>query len=158
MDEIDKNLLRLLQIDNRRSSADLAEEIGLSVSATSDRVRRLNAAGAIIANRAILNAGEVGFKLCAFIFVDLEPRADEIAFAETVCGIPEVQEAHHITGQHSWLIKVRVADPAELQNLLVNNLKIIPGVLKTETIIALHTAKETTEMPFPKTISLEDDP
>ncbi|MDR3514753.1 MAG: Lrp/AsnC family transcriptional regulator [Azospirillaceae bacterium] len=146
MDELDLQILRLLQSDNRRAAAELAEIVGLSVSATSDRVRRLNATGVIAANRAVVDARQVGATLCAFIFVDLEPRADERALAAALRAVPEVLEAHHITGPHAWLLKLRVRDTAALQHLLVDQLKPLPGVLRTETIIVLDTAKETTEL------------
>jgi Lrp/AsnC family transcriptional regulator, leucine-responsive regulatory protein len=149
MDAIDIEILRLIQADNRRSAAELGQEVGLSVSATNDRVRRLNSSGIICGNRAVLDPRPAGLGLCAFMFVDLEPRADEHGFAEALRRLPEVQEAHHVTGPHSWLLKVRVRDASALQHLLANHLKPLPGVLRTETIIALDTAKETTELALP---------
>ncbi|MES2257202.1 MAG: Lrp/AsnC family transcriptional regulator [Pseudomonadota bacterium] len=149
MDICDLQILHLIQTDNRRSAADLGHEIGLSVSAVSDRLRRLNASGTIRGNRAVVDPARVGMTVCAFIFVDLEPRADEALFAAALRGFPEVQEAHHITGPHSWLLKVRVRDTAGLQRLLTEQVKMVPGVLRTETVIALDTAKETSELAFP---------
>jgi Lrp/AsnC family leucine-responsive transcriptional regulator len=146
MDAIDLQILRIVQSDNRRSAAEIGQEIGLSVSAVSDRVRRMNASGVIAANRAVADPLRVGLGLCAFVFVDLEPRADEAEFARQVTALPEVQEAHHITGPHNWLVKVRVKDTAALQALMVERLKPIPGVLRTETLIALTSAKETSEL------------
>jgi Lrp/AsnC family transcriptional regulator, leucine-responsive regulatory protein len=149
MDAVDLHILRLIQADNRRSAAELGQEVGLSVSAASDRVRRLNGSGLVRANHAVVDPKLAGLSLCAFMFVDLEPRADEHAFAQALMRLPEVQEAHHVTGPHSWLLKVRVRDASALQHLLANHLKPLPGVLRTETIIALDTAKETTELALP---------
>lgn len=151
MDPVDLHLLRLLQADNRRSAAELGAEVGLSVSAAGERVRRLNTASLVTANRAILDPRRAGLGLLAFLFVDLEPRADEAAFADAVRTLPEVQEAHHVTGAHSWLLKIRVRDTAALQHVLACHLKPLPGVLRTETIVALDTAKETTELALPET-------
>jgi Lrp/AsnC family leucine-responsive transcriptional regulator len=158
MDTHDLQILRLVQADNRRSAADLGQEIGLSVSAVSDRLRRLNAAGVIHANHAVVDPLRVGLSLCAFMFVDLEPRADEPAFAAALKLLPEVQEAHHVTGPHSWLIKVRVRDSAALQQLIAAHIKSLPGVLRTETIIALDTAKETSELPLGSISAQQGDP
>jgi Lrp/AsnC family leucine-responsive transcriptional regulator len=144
MDEVDMRLLELLQHNSNLSSAQLAEKVGLSVSATGERVRRLSATGAITANRAILAPEKVGVELCAFMFVDLAPSADEAAFLDKLHSWPEIQEAHHITGPHSWLLKVRVRNTAALQALLSTSLKTLDGVLSTETIVVLETAKETT--------------
>jgi len=148
MDTHDLQILQLIQSDNRRSAADIGQEIGLSVSAVSDRLRRLNASGVIAANRAAIDPARVGMTACAFILVDLEPRADEAVFAAALRRYPEVQEGHHITGPHSWLVKVRTRDTAALQVFLTRHLKQVPGVLRTETLIALDTAKETSELPL----------
>jgi Lrp/AsnC family leucine-responsive transcriptional regulator len=148
MDAHDLQILQLIQSDNRRSAAEIGQEVGLSVSAVSDRLRRLNASGVIMANRAVVNPASVGVALCAFIFVDLEPRADERLFADSLRTFAQVQEAHHITGPHSWLLKVRVQDTASLQRFMSEQLKPIPGVLRTETMIGLAAAKETTELAF----------
>ncbi|SFV17246.1 Lrp/AsnC family transcriptional regulator [Pseudoduganella namucuonensis] len=158
MDTHDLQILQLIQSDNRRSAAEIGQEIGLSVSAVSDRLRRLNASGVIKANHAVIDPARVGVTVCAFIFVDLEPRADETAFAAALRAFPEVQEGHHITGKHSWLLKVRVRDTAALQRFLAARLKATPGVLRTETIIALDTAKETSELALPDAAGLEGAP
>jgi Lrp/AsnC family leucine-responsive transcriptional regulator len=148
MDTIDLKLLRLVQVDSRRSAADLGQEIGLSVSAVSERLRKLNASGVIKATHAVIEPAKVGISLCAFIFIDLEPRADEGLFAKKLAKLAEVQEAHHVTGPHSWLIKVRVPDTDALQYLIARQIKILPGVLRSETVIVLGTAKETSELPL----------
>ncbi len=156
MDAYDIRLLGLLQNDNRVSSAQFADEIGLSVSAIGERVRRLNASGIIGRNCAILNPLAVELSLCAFMFVDLGPNADDEVFVSEVSAMPEVLEAHHITGKHSWLIKLRVKDTADLQSLLTKKLKPIVGVVATESIIVLETAKETTALPLPSINSALD--
>jgi Lrp/AsnC family leucine-responsive transcriptional regulator len=148
MDAIDTEILRLLQIDNRRSSNDIGKEIGLSVSAVNERVRRLNASGIIQANRAVVDPAAAGFDLCAFMFVDLDVRGDEEGFVAGVVAAPEVQEVHHITGSHSYLLKVRTRGTSELQHLLSSTLKALPGVIRTESFVVLETRKETPELPI----------
>jgi DNA-binding Lrp family transcriptional regulator len=62
---------------------------------------------------------------------------------------PEVQECHHVTGDYSYLLKVRVRDTAHLESLLDGTIKSLPGVVRTETVVVLSTPKETTEVPVP---------
>lgn len=157
MDNHDKRLLKLLQMDNRLTSAQLAEEVGLSVSAVSERVRRLNTAGIIKSNCAVLDPHAIDLGLCAFMFVDLESGAEDELFVSEINSIPEILEAHHITGKHSWLIKVRVKNTTALQALLTHKIKTIVGVQATESIIILETAKETTSLPL-HTLDSESDP
>lgn len=148
MDIQDIKVLEILQSDNRTSAGQIAEKIGLSVSAVGERIRRLNATGIIDHNRAIIDPHSISLGLCAYMFVDLGPSASDEAFVSAIEAIPEVLEAHHITGKHSWLIKLRVKDTAALQTLLTYHLKPIEGVQATESIIVLETAKETTELPL----------
>jgi Lrp/AsnC family leucine-responsive transcriptional regulator len=149
MDDTDLAILKLLQADRARSSAEVAQAVGLSVSAAGDRIRRLHASGVVRASRAVLDPARLGLDLLAFVFVDLEPRADERRFADALRAMPEVQEAHHVTGPHSWLLKIRVRNAAALQRLIADRLKALPQVMRTETLIGLDTAKETTELALP---------
>lgn len=96
-----------------------------------------------------MEPSRAGLGLCAFVFAVLEPRADAVAFVGTLQALPEALEAHHATGPHSRLLKARVADAAALQRLMMQGIKPLPGVLRIGTVVALHTAKETTELALP---------
>ena len=61
-----------------------------------------------------------------------------------------VQECHHITGEYSYLLKIRVRNTAELERLLKEELKTIPGLVRTQTTIVLSTPKETAALPLDK--------
>ena len=138
----------MLQKDGRRASADLAKEIGLSVSATNERVRRLIESGSVRAIEAIVEPGSVGFGVTAFIFVDLDYAYAEEEFVSQIMGFPQVLELHHVTGKHSYLLKVRERTNDELNAFMVNSLKKLNAVRATETLIALQTAKETLVLPL----------
>lgn len=142
MDDIDRKICNILQEAGRTSSAELAEAVGLSLSAANDRVRRLVAQGAIAGWQARLDPQSFGLGLCAFMLLDLSFDGEAEAVAELVRH-PEVQELHHISGPHSYLMKLRVADTRALQAFLTRVVKPLPAVLRTESIITLDTAKET---------------
>ena len=146
MDLVDRKIAGLLQKEARCSNAELAAATGLSISAVSERARRMMAAGVVKASRAILDPGAFGCPLCAFVFVDLAAGVDEGQFRSRLASMPEVQECHHVTGEHSYLLKVRVAGTAELQRLLVDGIKSHPGVARTVSFISLDQVKETTEI------------
>ena len=148
MDSIDRALLSLLQKDGRRASADLAKEIGLSVSATNERVRKLIDSGAVRAIEATIEPASVGLYVAAFIFVDLDYGCSEEEFVSTVKAFDEVQELHHVTGSHSYLLKVREKTNADLNMFMARHLKKVPGVRSTETLIVLETEKETSSLPL----------
>jgi hypothetical protein len=62
--------------------------------------------------------------------------------------IPEVQEVHHVTGEFSCLLKIKVWDRRALQRLLLDEINSLPGVRQTRTVIALSTSKEDFQIPL----------
>ena len=151
MDGLDQKILCLLQADNRLSSAEVGQAVGLSVSAANERVRRLNSSGMIRGNHAVLDPERVELPLCAFIFVDLAPHPDEAGFRAGVAARPEVQEVHQVAGAHCYLLKVRAGGARALQSFLTEHVKRQRDVLRTETVIVLETVKETPELALPGT-------
>lgn len=148
MDEVDRKILVLLQRDGRRSSADLAKEIGLSVSATNERVRKLIDNGTVRSVQAIIDPDSVGFHVTAFIFVDLDYAHSEEEFVTRMQQLSQVQELHHVTGSHSYLLKIREETNTQLNKFMTEEVKTIAGVRATETLIALETRKETLVLPM----------
>ena len=146
MDATDRDILRLLQTDNRLSSAEVGQAIGLSVSAVNERTRRLNSSGVIRGNHAVVQPERVDLPLCAFVFVDLAPHPEEAGFRAEIAKRPEVQEVHQVAGSHCYLLKVRTGGTRALQRFLADHLKRQPDVLRTETVIVLETVKETPEL------------
>lgn len=149
MDAVDLHILGLIQSECRRSAGELAHRVGLSVSAARDRLRRLEAVGTVRAHRALLDPHRLGLDLCAFVLVELEPRADDLVFAEEVRLLPTVQEAYRVTGAHSWLLKVRVRGAPALQQFIGDHLKRQFGAIRVTTMVAFDVVKETTELPLP---------
>jgi Lrp/AsnC family leucine-responsive transcriptional regulator len=112
----------------------------------SDRLRKLQAAGVIRGNVALLNPGAVGLDVCAFVQVLTDRPENEVGFLARVLEMPEVQECHHITGEFSYLLKLRTRTTAHLEALL-QQIKPLPGVLRTSTVIVLSSPKETSVLP-----------
>jgi Lrp/AsnC family leucine-responsive transcriptional regulator len=86
----------------------------------------------------------VGATITAFVEVFLEHPRFESAFLARVLELDEVLECHHVTGEFSLLLKVRVPDMAALQRLLLGSLSARKGVRQTRTVMVLSTAKEET--------------
>ncbi|MEM1432705.1 MAG: Lrp/AsnC family transcriptional regulator [Pseudomonadota bacterium] len=142
MDLIDRNICGLLQSDGRATSAEIAKQVGLSVSAANERLKRLLTGDAIEAVQARLNPDRFSASFCCFIFIDLADEGEDAA-VRTLSDCPEVQELHHVSGPHSYLAKVRVKDTAALQTFLKLTLKPLKAVTRTETIVSLQAEKET---------------
>lgn len=142
LDKTDLKLLQLLQTDGRMSWTELGKRLKLTPPAAADRASRLEAKGVIAGYAARVRPAALGLDLTAFIDVTLEhPRARH-AFLKKVLTLPAILECHHVAGDFDYLLKVRVGTTGDLERLISEVLKTIPGVARTRTTIALGTAKE----------------
>jgi Lrp/AsnC family leucine-responsive transcriptional regulator len=147
MDSIDRNILVALQHDGAAGLAELAKVAGLSVSATAERVKRLEERGTIRGWRADLDPAAVGCPLLAFVFVALRAGAQEQKFREALLPLEQVLECHAVSGPWTLLVKLRVAGLADLDAFVAEQIRRRAGVERTETVLALATAKETAILP-----------
>lgn len=147
MDSIDRNILVALQHDGAAGLAELAKVAGLSVSATAERVKRLEERGTIRGWRADLDPAAVGCPLLAFVFVALRAGAPEQKFREALLPLEQVLECHAVSGHWTLLLKLRVAGLADLDGFVAEQIRRRPGVERIETVVALATAKETAILP-----------
>jgi Lrp/AsnC family leucine-responsive transcriptional regulator len=142
LDTRDCAILDLVQRDATISQANIARKVGLSAAAVNERLKKLRQAGVIRRFTALVDPMAVGATVTAFVEVFLEHPRFEPAFLAHVLKLDEVLECHHITGEFSLLLKVRVADMAALQALLLDGLSARKGVRQTRTVMVLSTAKE----------------
>lgn len=141
MDEIDRQIVKCLGQDARRSLADIGGEVGLSTSAVNERIRRLTASGVIRRFTIDADAEALGFGVTAFVFVGLAPDADEAAFRAVATEHPAIVECQHITGSWNYLIKIRVGSLAGIETFL-DDFKRQRLIARSETMIALSTVVE----------------
>lgn len=142
MDRFDRKICALVQADAKQSTAQIAKAVGLPLSTAADRLRKLQASGAITGYHAALSPAALGVPLCAFVLVDMT-HAGEAEAVAALTARDEVMELHHISGPHSYLMKLRLADMAEMQRFLSQVVKPLAAVTRTETIFALESEKET---------------
>lgn len=150
MDTIDHALLTVLMRDGRASWADLAEEVGLSAPAVAERVHRLEDRGAIRGYTALVNGSQVGAHMTAFVAVSLDAPDARDAFLKTVHGTVQIQACHHIAGEDDYLLTVRCGGTGELERLLSDVIKGVPGVTRTRTTVVLSTVKDSAVLPLPE--------
>jgi Lrp/AsnC family leucine-responsive transcriptional regulator len=149
MDTNDLTILDRLQRAGRESWAQLGESCGMTGPAAADRVRRLEEAGVIRGFTAVVDPESVGARLGALVAVTLERPKHRRAFLARVAAIQEVQECHHVTGDDDYILKIRCENVPELERILGQELKVVPGVARTRTTIILRTEKETAAVPLP---------
>lgn len=147
IDDLDRRLITLIQVDSSLSYAELGRRVGLSVSAVNERVRKLERADVIQGYSALVDPKTVGLDVCAFIQVTLTQTGDDATFRERVLARDDIMECHHVAGDDSYLLKVRTIDTAALEALIAEVLQDLPGVMRTRTGIVLSTVKETGALP-----------
>ena len=118
LDAVDRQLLRLLAADGRRSYTDLAKDTGLSTSAVHQRVRRLEQRGVIKGYTAVLNSDELGLMVTAFVAIKpFDPSQPDDA-PDRLQHIEEIISCYSVAGDASYLLKVQVSSMSELEALL----------------------------------------
>lgn len=142
LDAIDRQILSLLQVNAKTSQAKMAEAVGLTAPSVHERIRKLERGGYIRGYVALLDERKLGHDVTAFVEVFIEHPRYEAGFIASVRDLDEVLECHHITGEFSLLLKVRVADMGAFRRLLIEKLNSVRGVRQTRTLIVLATAKE----------------
>ncbi len=140
MEPLDRRILSLLARDGRMSYTDIGKETGLSTSAAQQRVRRLEQRGVIKGYRAVLDPGQLGQLVTAFVAIKpFDPsQADDAP--ERLQHIEEILSCYSVAGEPSYLLKVQVPTMAALESLLAR----IRAEAKcsTHTTTVLSTAYE----------------
>lgn len=141
LDGTDRAILELLQENCKRPLAAIGEKVGLSAPAVVERIHKLEESGVITGYVALLDARRVGVDVTAFIGVSTDqPRTIE-ALEREIAAIDEVLECHHVTGVHTLVLKVRTANTEALERL-IERVRKVDGVSRTETMVVLSTAAE----------------
>lgn len=140
VEDLDKRIVQLLLEDGRMSYTDLGKATGLSTSAVHQRVRRLEQRGVIRGYRAIVDPEAVDLALTAFISVKpFDPSAPDDT-PDRLVELPEIEACHSVAGDENYILKVRVAAPGDLEDLLAR-IRSAAGV-STRTTVVLSTPYE----------------
>ena len=140
MEETNRKILSLLAGDGRLSFTELARQTGLSVSAVQQRVRRLEERGVIRGYAAQIDPEAAGLALTAFVSIKpFDPAAPDDA-PERLAHLPAIEACHSVAGDENYILKVRVASPSALEELL-QEIRAAANV-STRTTIVLSTPFE----------------
>ncbi|GGM49354.1 AsnC family transcriptional regulator [Longimycelium tulufanense] len=140
LEPIDRAILRELASEGRCSYTDLAERVGLSVSAVHQRVRRLEQRGVVKGYAAKLDGELVGLGLTAFIsLTPIDPAAPD-DYPQRLEHLPQIEACYSVAGDESYILRVRVASPLALEELL-RQIRESANV-STRTTVVLSTPYE----------------
>jgi Lrp/AsnC family leucine-responsive transcriptional regulator len=150
LDRTDRRILEQLQADGRLSNQELAERVALSPSPCLRRLRALEKAGVIRGYAALLDPGQIGLQLLAYVTVKLEKRGKMPVdqFTRAVQAWPEVIACFSMTGDMDYLMRVQVTDLEHYSRFVMDRLLKQPGVIDIRTNFVLERIKETTVLPL----------
>jgi Lrp/AsnC family transcriptional regulator for asnA, asnC and gidA len=141
MDELDRRIIDILQVDGRASNARIARAVGVSEGTIRRRLRRLIQDG-VINVIAVPNLEKMGYDTTALVGLQTDPgRIDGVA--EALAGLDGVHFVALTTGAQDIFIWVALSSSEELGDFLRNRVGVIPGVRRTETYVNLAIKKRT---------------
>ena len=151
MDALDRRILAELQSDGGLTNARLADTLGLSPSAMSERVRRLEQEGHIAGYRALISPRSLGVTLQAFVALGLVRHGTSgiEAFEREVNALADIRACYHVAGRFDYLLHVAVRDLEHLGKLVKYDIAAIPGVDKVETMLVYSEVKPDAGWPVP---------
>ena len=136
----DWRIVHLLSED----AADLertAQELGWSAEQLRARVAELRARGVLGEISARVRPDAVGLPVTGFYVIRVAQNADTYeAVRRLLQDTDQVEEAHAVSGQYDWLVKVRAQSVEDLQHLLTAKFALMPGFVRAETLVVLSTA------------------
>lgn len=143
VDHMDRRILSALRENGRLSMSELAAKVGLSQSPCWSRVKRLEASGVIAGYVAVLNHKALGVPNIVFVEVTLEKHDEKMLedFGKVLSSIPEVLEAHLVTGDYDYLVKVIVSGTEHFEQFLREKLYRIKGIRHSRSTFALRSLK-----------------
>lgn len=139
IDDIDRQILRLLSQDASQSSAALADRLSLSQPAVWRRLKRLTDSGVIQSKRLRLNKEMLGFGVTVFLGIKLatKGRVSLEDFERAVKAIPEVQAVEHVLGLYDYRLRVVARDISDFERVLRRRIMTLPGAGDVEANVLL---------------------
>ncbi|EHP3972804.1 Lrp/AsnC family transcriptional regulator [Vibrio parahaemolyticus] len=142
MDKIDRQLLHLIQKDATLTTAELADQVGLSASPCARRLKRLEQEGVISGYRAMISRGAVGIAMTVFVEVSLNNhQASSIDEFETaIVDMDEVISCHVVSGAYDYLLEVVSKDLPRYESF-TRKLQRLENVKDIHTHLAIRQVK-----------------
>jgi Lrp/AsnC family leucine-responsive transcriptional regulator len=143
----DARILEILQVDGRRSYADLGSDLGMAGPSAHERVKKLEARGLITGYAARVDPVAAGLGVTAFCWVTQAPGTVATDLTEEFAAIREIEECHHISGEADYLLKARARDTKDLERV-IRRIQATRHVFSTETDVVFSTGFERRPLPL----------
>ena len=146
LDTIDKKLLAILQDDCKKTNKELSLLLNLSVTATYERIRKLERVGVIDKYVALLTKEKINRNLTIFCHIKLAEHTKEYInkFETRIAALQEVTECFHVSGDYDYILKIHVSTMEAYREFLITELTTINHIISTHSIFTMGTVKYTT--------------
>jgi len=141
MDVIDVKILEVLKDNSRVSISELSKQVNLSLSAVSERLKKLESSKVIEKYTVILDPRALDKELSVLMSISLENPHHTTTFLDFVKAEEEILECHYITGEYDYVLKITTRNTMTLESMM-NRIKSIPGIKRTQTNVILSTLKQ----------------
>lgn len=148
LDDISLKILKILQEKARIPNVEVARQVEMAPSAVLERIRKMERQGVIDGYEVRLNPEQFDRRQIAFVEVRTRSVGDRPDTGKMLAAVPEIQEVHYVAGEDCYLVKLRVADTAELAVVIREKIAVINEVVATRTATVLQTYKETARIPI----------
>ena len=143
MDVIDRKIIKLLQEDAKQNTKEIAKKIGLTVSPTYERIKKLEESGVIKKYIAIIDRDKIGQKIMVYCQISLMKHSRELIdnFINAINSYPEVLVCQHVSGNYDFLLKLGVEDMNAYQKFVIERLSIIEGISNVQSSFVMSEIK-----------------
>ncbi len=150
IDELDKQILRVLQVDASVTHRQIAQTLRRSITTIHDRISRLKQEGIILRSVAVLDRKKIGKGLLTFSHVLLNQHTIEVLeqFEKAVKKFPEVLECFQMTGSFDFLLRISTRDMEEYHEFYRYKLAKLPNITTVNSYFALSETKSITAYPI----------
>ncbi|MFJ1298731.1 winged helix-turn-helix transcriptional regulator [Pseudomonadota bacterium AL_CKDN230030165-1A_HGKHYDSX7] len=149
LDRTDRKILDILQREGRISITELADQVSLSATPCSERVKRLEREGVITGYHARINPAALGKTLLVFLEIRLSAKSGDVfdKVKQELMYVPEVMECHLVSGDFDYLVKARLSEMNEYRRLLGEILKRLPASAESHSYVVMEEIKESLYLP-----------
>lgn len=146
MDAVDKKILMLLQQNAKQNTKEIADKIGLTVSPTFERIKKLEQQNYIKRYVALLNEEMINKTIKVYCHITLATHSRELIdnFKNSVAHLPEIMSCQHLSGNYDFLLKVAVSDMTQYQQFVLDKLSVIKGISNVQSSFVLEEIKNDT--------------
>ncbi|MCH2044914.1 MAG: Lrp/AsnC family transcriptional regulator [Saprospiraceae bacterium] len=146
MDDIDRKILKELQLDCKQNVKEIAQKVGLSLTPTYERIRKLEQQQIIKSYVALVDRTKIGKQIIAYCQVSLIKHKKNLLdqFKQEILALSAIMECHHISGNFDFLLKIAVKDMNEFQLFINEKLAVVDGIATIHSSFVMDSVKDST--------------